>query len=290
MGLFNTSKEMLDAIKSIVTDGRKQYSEEQQEMDKIVAEKILSPKQKKIAAVAGDKDKIDAADFAALRGGKKVAEATGNPGPVRKPVPASFKEKPSKEDMAAWHAKQKEEVDLEEGKRLDSLVANLKGARAHLTGKPEHSKAAADAHIKAAKSNLSPHYKPQQSGKENDVSKGTVGDKTWSHLHGAKYHSINKEEVESVDEMSSKEKMKKGLYKKEAVERDTPGQHSCAVHVKHSTFGEGKALYSQHAEPDEAGLIEWYDIMFEHGIEKQVPTSDLEVLEAMSHGNHKGKK
>ena len=74
MGLFNTSKEMLDAIKSIVTDGRKQYAEEQQEMDKIVAEKILSPKQKKIAAVAGHKDKIDAADFAALRAGKKVAE------------------------------------------------------------------------------------------------------------------------------------------------------------------------------------------------------------------------
>jgi len=33
--------------------------------------KTLSPKQKKIAAVAGDKSKIDAADFAALRKKKK---------------------------------------------------------------------------------------------------------------------------------------------------------------------------------------------------------------------------
>jgi site-specific DNA-cytosine methylase len=38
--------------------------------------KELSPKQKKIAAVSGDKNKIDAADFAALRKGKKVEEAS----------------------------------------------------------------------------------------------------------------------------------------------------------------------------------------------------------------------
>lgn len=37
-------------------------------------EKELSPKQKKIAAVAGDKGKIDAADFAALRAGAKIKE------------------------------------------------------------------------------------------------------------------------------------------------------------------------------------------------------------------------
>jgi hypothetical protein len=34
----------------------------------------LSPKQKKIAAVAGDKDKIDADDFKALRSSKKIEE------------------------------------------------------------------------------------------------------------------------------------------------------------------------------------------------------------------------
>jgi hypothetical protein len=38
--------------------------------------KELSPKQKKIAAVAGDKNKIDAADFVALHKGKKVEEAS----------------------------------------------------------------------------------------------------------------------------------------------------------------------------------------------------------------------
>jgi hypothetical protein len=46
---------------------------------------------------------------------------------------------------------------------------------------------------------------------------------------------------------------------------------------------------SQHAEPDEHGNIAWYDVMFEHGIEKQVSTDELEVLMSESHGNHKKK-
>lgn len=75
------------------------------------------------------------------------------------------------------------------------------------------------------------------------------------------------------------------------VNTDTPGNstHQCAIHVKHSSLGEGKTLFSQHAEPDSNGQIAWYDVMFEHGIEKKVPTSDLEVLVSESHGNHKKK-
>ena len=45
-------------------------------------EKKLSPKQKKIAAIAGDPDKIDADDFAALRAGKKVEEQTSMNGKI----------------------------------------------------------------------------------------------------------------------------------------------------------------------------------------------------------------
>lgn len=76
-------------------------------------------------------------------------------------------------------------------------------------------------------------------------------------------------------------------------ETDTPGnsyEHQCAIHVKHSKLGEGKTLFSQHAEPDAQGQIAWYDIMFEHGIEKRVPTADLEILVSESHMNHKKKK
>lgn len=46
-----------------------------EEVAKILAQEAeLSAKQKKIAKIAGDKDKIDADDFAALRAGKKVEE------------------------------------------------------------------------------------------------------------------------------------------------------------------------------------------------------------------------
>jgi len=82
---------------------------------------------------------------------------------------------------------------------------------------------------------------------------------------------------------------------KEEVEieeaKDTPGQnHQCALHVKSEQFGEGKTLFSQHAEPDEKGMIAWYDVMFEHGIEKQVPTFELEILMSEAHMNHSKRK
>jgi hypothetical protein len=84
--------------------------------------------------------------------------------------------------------------------------------------------------------------------------------------------------------------VKKELQKQNE-EKDTPGhsyEHQCAVHVKHAKLGEGKTLFSQHAEPAEDGSIEWYDVMFEHGIER-VETTDIEIIVSESHMNHKKK-
>ncbi len=71
---------------------------------------------------------------------------------------------------------------------------------------------------------------------------------------------------------------------------DTPGNstHQCAIHVKHSKLGEGKTLFSQHAEPDANGNIAWYDIMFAEGISR-VKTSEIEILVSEGHMNHKKK-
>lgn len=83
----------------------------------------------------------------------------------------------------------------------------------------------------------------------------------------------------------------RGVVAKE--EKDTPGNsydHQCAIHVKHAKLGEGRTLFSQHAEPDAEGQIAWYDVMFAEGIEKKVPTADLEILVSESHMNHKKKK
>lgn len=89
--------------------------------------------------------------------------------------------------------------------------------------------------------------------------------------------------------------MKEEVVTEEVVQenQDTPGNsyaHQCAIHVKHAKLGEGRTLFSQHADPAEDGTIEWYDVMFEHGIEKKVPTADLEILVTESHMNHKKKK
>lgn len=86
---------------------------------------------------------------------------------------------------------------------------------------------------------------------------------------------------------------KKAKKEKEEVEEamDTPGNgraHQCAIHVKHAKLGEGKTLFSQHAEPDADGHIEWYDVMFAESIER-VETKDLEILVSESHMNHKKK-
>jgi hypothetical protein len=71
--------------------------------------------------------------------------------------------------------------------------------------------------------------------------------------------------------------------------RDTPGNsynHQCAIHVKHEKLGEGKTLFSQHAEPDSEGNIAWYDVMFNEGI-KRVNTDELEIIVSEAHKNHK---
>lgn len=74
---------------------------------------------------------------------------------------------------------------------------------------------------------------------------------------------------------------------------DTPGnsyEHQCAIHVKSESFGEGRTITTQHADVDENGNIAWYDVMFEHGIERYVPTDELEILVSESHMHSMKKK
>ena len=56
------------------------------------------------------------------------------------------------------------------------------------------------------------------------------------------------------------------------------GKHDCAKKVEHAEFGEGNCIHGQHAAPDENGNIAWYDVMFEHGVVKGVPITELNVL------------
>jgi len=80
---------------------------------------------------------------------------------------------------------------------------------------------------------------------------------------------------------------------KEALE-DSPNpansQHLCAKNVVHEEWGEGQPVHGMHAIPNSDGDIAWYDVMFEHGIEKGVSINELKVRAAESHHDHGGKK
>jgi len=65
-------------------------------------------------------------------------------------------------------------------------------------------------------------------------------------------------------------------------------QHLCAKNVVHEEWGAGQPVHGMHDTPDDDGNIAWYDVMFEHGIEKGVSINELKVTKSESH--HHGEK
>lgn len=63
--------------------------------------------------------------------------------------------------------------------------------------------------------------------------------------------------------------------------------HVCAVVVEHPEWGVGKPIIGRHAEPDDNGNVEWYDVEFAHGIEEKVYAEGLNILDEMNHGKKK---
>ena len=60
-------------------------------------------------------------------------------------------------------------------------------------------------------------------------------------------------------------------------------EHMCAKQVVHEKWGRGDCIPTMHADPTKEGIVEWYDVMFPHGIETRVPTKDLKVTLEASH-------
>ena len=86
--------------------------------------------------------------------------------------------------------------------------------------------------------------------------------------------------------------MKQRLRKIDEDTDDNPAnrQHLCAKNVVHENWGEGVCIPTMHADPDAEGNVEWYDIMFEHGIETRVSIDELKVTKAESHMHSSKKK
>ena len=89
-----------------------------------------------------------------------------------------------------------------------------------------------------------------------------------------------------ADVRKQTEKNQKARLKQDKAAKKFVKKHDCATHVEHVEFGEGQPINGQHAAPDENGNIAWYDVMFEHGVEKNMSTDDLTILMSEMHENH----
>jgi hypothetical protein len=58
--------------------------------------------------------------------------------------------------------------------------------------------------------------------------------------------------------------------------------HDCATHGEHSEWGAGLMIKEMHTL-DEDGNVTHYDVMFEHGIEKNVPVEELNITMSERH-------
>tara|TARA_B100000941_G_scaffold243540_1_gene187578 strand:- start:470 stop:1219 length:750 start_codon:yes stop_codon:yes gene_type:complete len=74
-----------------------------------------------------------------------------------------------------------------------------------------------------------------------------------------------KEEVEDVEEGYGKKK-----------------SHKCASKVKHEEWGMGDCIKTMHTL-DEEGNVTHYDVFFDHGIEKNIPVENLEIVQEGMH-------
>ena len=89
------------------------------------------------------------------------------------------------------------------------------------------------------------------------------------------YDGDGKIESGTAEYMGSKDKaIKKAMGKKV--------KHDCSSKVKHEEYGIGDCIKEMHTL-DSAGNITHYDVMFEHGIEKNVSVGDLSVLVSEMH-------
>lgn len=85
---------------------------------------------------------------------------------------------------------------------------------------------------------------------------------------------------------------------KESKDLDTDNatkaiKHDCATHVEHAEWGAGECVSGQHTivETSEGeGHVTHYDVMFEHGIEKDVPVAEMKVIKSSSHMHSNKKK
>jgi hypothetical protein len=96
------------------------------------------------------------------------------------------------------------------------------------------------------------------------------------------------EAEKSLRRQEIKKKIIEGKYEKGKEPGDMPKKrkftvkHDCATHAEHTEWGNGVMMKEMHTL-DEEGNVTHYDIMFEHGIEKNVPVEELQITMSEKH-------
>jgi hypothetical protein len=92
---------------------------------------------------------------------------------------------------------------------------------------------------------------------------------------------IEEAKAESPEEEEEKDKEDDDLAGFTYGKKKKKG-HDCASKVKHEEYGMGECIKEMHTL-DEDGNVSHYDVLFGHGLEKNVDVSTLEILEGMYH-------
>jgi hypothetical protein len=231
--------------------------------------KISHPNQKEISAAAPPEDEITAADFKALKAKKKMHRVEGfdrNKKRYESPLFETY------EDALAFFNKVRKSAPLtnlkivEFSETVQEDIA-VEGKAYRVDVKPEDSSLGNESETVYAKD-------------RDDAAKKIEGRLKRT---GRKDPVIQR--VQNTDYQ----------LRKEAKELNTANAndaraHDCAKHVVHEQWGVGETVPTMHAEPDAEGNIAWYDVMFEHGIEHRVATSDLEITLSETHVHKKSKR
>jgi len=107
------------------------------------------------------------------------------------------------------------------------------------------------------------------------------------------HYGEHKKEKEEAKEKAAARKTTSEAADLDTANVDKEVMHDCAKHVVHEKWGPGDCVPGMHTILETAkgiGIVTYYDVMFEHGLEQNVPADDLEVILSESHGHKKMKE
>ena len=103
----------------------------------------------------------------------------------------------------------------------------------------------------------------------------------------ARWWDVTEQKVESeLKDLKKASMTGKGKYVAKAdklvEQKKKKKSHHCATKVKHEEFGIGNPVKGMH-DLDESGNVAHYDVLFDHGVEKNVSVSALEIIDEAMH-------